>query len=149
MFGMEMKDMKAGFFDRAPIIQAVDKATRQVLSKFGAFVRTAARSSIRKRKRISDPNQPPSSHMGLLKQFIYFAYEPGSQNVVIGPVRLGSKSGEAPASLEYGGPNTVTTVRRGKKTTNRVQIAARPFMHPAFEQEKAKLPALWANSVRN
>ncbi len=141
---LDMKMMKEGFFDKAKVIRAVNKASRQVLSKFGAFVRTAARSSIRKRKGVSSPGSPPSSHTGELKRFIYFAYEPTTQNVVIGPIKLSSKSGEAPASLEHGG--TCTTVRRGKKKT--VKIAARPFMTPAFEQEKAKLPSMWANSVK-
>ena len=93
MFGMEIKQ---NFFDKATVIGAVDKATRQVLSKFGAFVRQAARSSIRKRKGVSSPGSPPSSHTGELKRFIWFAYEPGEQNVVVGPIKLSSKSGEAP-----------------------------------------------------
>jgi hypothetical protein len=41
---------KQGFFDRAKVKNAVDAGTRRVLSRFGAFVRTRARTSIRKRK---------------------------------------------------------------------------------------------------
>jgi hypothetical protein len=83
-----------------------------VLSKFGAYVRTAAKSSIRKRKRASAPGSPPSSHTGLLKRFIYFGYDTAARSVVIGPVPLNQVSftedmrpvrGTVPESLEYGG----------------------------------------------
>jgi len=60
----------------------------QVLSKFWAFVRQRARTSIRKRKGTSQPGSPPYSHVGLLRKFILFAYEPARQSVVIGPVLL-------------------------------------------------------------
>jgi hypothetical protein len=148
MIGMKMTDMKASFFDKPKIVNSMNAATRRVLSKFGAYVRTGARSSIRKRKRSSAPGSPPSSHAGLLKQFIYFAYDPSAQNVVIGPTRLNGKAGEAPESLEYGGETTIERFRRGKRTVKRVSIEPRPFMHPAFEKEKTKLPAMWANSLK-
>jgi hypothetical protein len=38
---MDMR-IKQFFFDRHAVLGAVDSATRRVLSKFGAFVRTAA-----------------------------------------------------------------------------------------------------------
>ena len=86
---------KAMFFDKAAVIGAVDKATRKVLSKFGAFVRTGARHSLRKRKSTSDPGEPPSSHTGLLKKFILFGYDREHRSVVIGPMRLNQKIGDA------------------------------------------------------
>ena len=43
------------FFDSDMVKRAVDKTTCKVLSKAGAFVHTAARSSVRKRKAISAP----------------------------------------------------------------------------------------------
>jgi len=142
-----MIDMKVTrlFFDRKAVTDNVDRAARRVLSKFGAYVRRSAKSSIRKRKRASLPGQPPSSHTGLLKRFIFFGYDPGRQSVVIGPVRLmGRNRGEAPPLLEYGGRTTLK--RKGKK--RRVRIRARPYMGPAFEENKKHLPAMWANSVR-
>jgi len=69
-------EIKQLFFDSPKVVRAVDRTTRRVLSKFGAFVRRTARSSIRKRKRISEPGSPPSSHSGLLKKFIFFGYDP-------------------------------------------------------------------------
>jgi hypothetical protein len=96
--------MKQLFFDSKKVRRAVDRTTRRVLSRFGAFVRRAARSSIRKRKRVSEPGNPPSSHTGLLRRFIWFAYEPDKRSVIIGPARLtGDAMGEAPEALEYGG----------------------------------------------
>ena len=139
---------KAMFFDKAAVIGAVDKATRKVLSKFGAFVRTGARHSLRKRKSISAPGEPPSSHTGLLKKFILFGYDRERRSVVIGPMRLNQKIGDAPAALEYGGQSTVMTGSRRQRRKRRIRIAARPFMGPAFEREQPKLPAMWADSVK-
>jgi len=108
--------MKPGrfFFDSREVIDRVDRATRGVFSKFGAYVRTAARRSIRKRRKSSAPGRPPSSHTGLLKRFIFFSYDSGARSVVIGPERLsGRNRGEAPGILEYGGG------LRGVKNTRR------------------------------
>jgi hypothetical protein len=139
--------MKPGilFFDSKAVARKVDTATRRVLSRFGAFVRRTARSSIRKRKRTSQPGSPPSSHTGLLKKFIFFGYEPARKSVVIGPVRLSQNGrGEAPHLLEYGGTGTVE--RKGKR--RRAKVRARPFMGPAFEKEEPKLAAMWRDSIK-
>ena len=141
MIGMKFKRM---FFTSKAVLSATDRATRRVLSKFGAYVRRTAKSSIRKRKAISSPGSPPSSHTGLLKRFILFGYDPSKRSVVIGPLRLtrGGR-GDAPRALEEGG--TTQVVRRGRK--KRVKIKARPFMGPAMEKEKPKLPQMWRDSV--
>ena len=75
MFGLSITAAQGGFFDRDAVLKATDKAQRMALSKFGAFVRTRARSSIRKRKGVAPAGSPPSSHTGLLKQFIYFSIQ--------------------------------------------------------------------------
>ena len=144
MIGFKFKTMQGRFFDSAKVISATDKATRKVLSKFGAFVRRTAKSSIRKRKKTSSPGSPPSSHTGLLKKFIFFGYNPASESVSIGPIKLNSKRGDIPRTLEIGGKTTI--VSRGKKKT--VKIAARPFMVPAKDKELPKLPDMWKNSIR-
>ena len=95
------------FFDTDRVKRAADTATRKVLSKAGAFIRTAAKSSIRKRKAISAPGQPPSSHTGLLKRFIFFGYDADRKIVVVGPMRLNQKVGAAPEALEHGGQSVV------------------------------------------
>ena len=141
MIGMVTKEM---FFDRLKVTRAVDSGVRKVLSKFGAFVRTGARHSIRKRKAVSQPGQPPSSHVGLLRRLIYFGYDANRRSVVIGPTPLRGTA-EAPPLLEYGGRTRLKS-RKGKVVS--ATYRARPFMGPAFEREKAKLPALWAGSVK-
>ena len=136
------------FFDTDRVKRAADTATRKVLSKAGAFVRTAARSSIRTRKAISSPGQPPSSHTGLLKRFIFFGYDADRKTVVVGPMRLNQKVGAAPEALEHGGPSTVVSGRRNRRRKRRIRIQARPFMGPAMAKEAPKFPGLWSNSVR-
>ena len=149
MIGYRIDEIKGLFFDSAKVQAATSRAERRVLSRFGAFVRRSARSSIRKRKRSSAVGQPPSSHTGLLKRFIFFAYEPAQRSVIIGPVRLNQKIGDAPAALEHGGQSQVVARgSRGKRQVRAVTIRPRPFMGPALEREQPKLPAMWANSVK-
>ena len=62
---------KEMFFDAKKVTSAVDTATRKVLSKFGAYVRTNARHSIRKRKGVSRPGQPPSSQSAMLSRVCF------------------------------------------------------------------------------
>ena len=144
MIGLDLKSAKSMFFDTKAVMSRVDKATRAVLSKFGAFVRTRARSSIKKRKDSAPPGSPPSSHTGLLKRFIYFGFDPACRSVVIGPVRLAGKEGTAPATLEYG--DTTFIKRLGRRV--RARYKPRPYMHPAFRAELPGLPAMWSDSVR-
>jgi hypothetical protein len=140
---MRIKDM---FFDRATVVRAVDGAKRKVLSKAGAFIRTAARTSIRKRKGSAPAGKPPHSHEGSLRRLILFGYDKAADSVVVGPV--GFKKSVAPSVLEYGGDTVVLRRRGGRLTSQRVRIAARPYMAPALERERPKLPLLWRNSIR-
>ena len=143
MIGMTFQAAKGAFFDRAKVKNTVDAGTQRVLSRFGAFVRTRARTSIRKRKGTSPPGSPPHSHVGLLRKFILFAYDPQRKSVVIGPTLIRAES-QAPRLLEHGGE----VVRRTKHKARRMHYRPRPFMGPAFQKEKAALPALWKDSVR-
>lgn len=155
LFDASLKAAKEGFFDRKKILDAVDKATVQVLSKFGAFVMTRAKSSIRKRKKASAPGSPPSSHVGTLKRLIFFGFDLSTRSEVIGPI-LSDRPTGAPETLEYGGSADLVEMlwktRKGKhvreKTEKTVDVKARPFMHPALAKELPGLPAMWANSVR-
>ena len=139
---IEMR-MKMLFFDAPAVRRAVDRATRRQLSGAGAFIRERAMTSIRKRKRISRPGRPPHSHAGHLRRLIFFAYDPGSESMVIGPVRF--KTGEAPNLLEFGG-RAVREARSGRR--RRVRYRRRPFMGPALAAELPELPNRWRNSVR-
>jgi hypothetical protein len=138
--------IKKLFFDRPKVRRAVDRAKRQVLSRAGAFIRTTAKHSIRKRKGTSPPGKPPHSHVGLLRNLIFFGYDERTDSVVVGPV--GFKRSSAPNVLEFGGTTTVVRRRRGKLVKRRARVAKRPYMAPALEKERPKLPKLWANSVR-
>jgi hypothetical protein len=148
MIGFKLEQMKGMFFDRQSVLNAVNRGTRKVLSKFGAFVRTRARTSIRKSKGSAPPGKPPRSHSGLLKRFIFFVFEPATRNVVIGPAKLNQKDSGAPEVLEKGGKTKVMRGRRRRRVVRTATIAARPYMGPAFEAEKKQLPALWANSIK-
>lgn len=83
----EIARAKDWFFDRKAVLDRVGRARVKSLSRFGAFVRTRARSLIRTRKRVSRPGEPPSSHTGVLKRFIYFVYDPVRKTVVVGPAK--------------------------------------------------------------
>lgn len=142
--GFKIKDM---FFDRAAVASHIDPKKRKFLSKFGAFVRTRAKRSIKpggKSNIISDPGEPPRSHDGSLRKNIFFAYEASSENVVIGPIVLPGKIGaEALEALEFSGETVIERLSRGKRKRERVNIEARPFMTPAFEAEKSNISTIW------
>jgi hypothetical protein len=152
--------IKLLFFDRRAVMSAVDRGTRKALSYFGGYVRKVARNSMRQAAGPSAPGTPPHVHVGLIKDFTFYAYEPANQNVVIGPAALKSRSpyGDTtvPEVTEYGGwvsRRRKTRVRRGGSkfrvaVIERVQYPARPFMQPAFETAKERLPDMWANSVK-
>jgi hypothetical protein len=95
--------LKSLFFDRAAVINAMDAKTRRVLSRFGAFVRRRDRSSQRRRKKVSDPGSPPSAHVGLIKEMTYFAWEPESKSVIVGPAFLNRPQPGVLVLIEKGG----------------------------------------------
>lgn len=110
---------KAHFFDR-PVIREMDRKAGKVLSRFGAFVRTRARSLLNKKptknRPVSNPGEPPRRQTGILRQFVFFAYDPREKAVVIGPAktnqvffdRMGQPvRGTVPEVLEYGGQITI------------------------------------------
>lgn len=134
----EFRALQAAFFDKAGVIDAVDAGTRSAFSKYGAYVRTRAKSSIRKRKTSAPPGSPPSSHAGDLKRLIFFAYDANTKSVVVGPVAF--RKGEAPRLLEHGG----TATRRGKPAHYR----GNPTMLPAAKAEMPKFPDLIRGMVK-
>lgn len=112
-FGVTYK-VKDSFFDRKAIQDELGKTYARALSKAGAFIRTTARRSMRRRKRASEPGTPPSVHsrnaVANLRN-ILFAYDRRRQSVVIGPVLLNQKqslngqllAGTVPQLHEFGG----------------------------------------------
>ncbi len=61
---------------------------------------------------------------------------------------MGFAKSTAPRALEHGGETVVHVRRKGRLVSRKVKIAARPFMAPALEKERPKLPLLWRNSIR-
>jgi len=143
--------VKSWFFDRAIIGRLVNKANREALAKAGALVRTFARRSMRyvtasreqrrlvalgRRKRLSGdpgpsaPGTPPHAirPRPFIRQFLFYAYDPSTASVVIGPIRLSSKT-NVPALHETGGRAIVRNPRRIQRRLGRggeVRIGGRP-----------------------
>jgi hypothetical protein len=141
-------EMKKFFFDRTAVKNAVGAVAAKNLGAMGAFIQRAAKSLLRRRKKVSQPGQPPSvrstDNVKSLKN-IWFAYDPNTQSVVVGPLKLNGSSRRhiVPEILEYGG-----TVQR--KNGERGVYRARPFMAPAKENaiESPKLMEIWRDSVK-
>lgn len=147
MIDIRLDEAKSKFIDIRKLQDAADRAELQALSKFGAFVRRRAMSSIRTRKAVSKPGFPPSSHTGILKRFIYFFVERDLKNVVIGPIKLGRGADDAPRLLEYGG-SALLRRRDRKQQAKKGNYRQRPFMAPAFAIEIAKAPELLRDSIK-
>ena len=120
--------LKSLFFDSPAVINAVNAVTRKALSRAGAFIRTRARSSMRRRKGAAKPGMPPYVHAGDLKDKLFFSYDPVRKSVVVGPIRFSKGIADV---LEEGGDSTV--VRHGK--TVKIQVAPHPYMGPALAKE--------------
>ena len=134
--------IKDWFFDREAVQKAVERGNLRALSKAGAFIRTRARSSLRRRKKPSPAGSPPSVHsrdsFATLKN-ILFGLEPQRQAVIIGPVALRGSSGNAatapvsgtvPNVMEFGGAiavseQQVTFHDHGQKVVQWVQANPR------------------------
>lgn len=167
---MKFKADKAGFLNRDMIKDKMDAVSIDRLSKFGGLVSKIAKRSIRdatSKKQTSMPGQPPRSHTGALRLLINFKVDPYRLNVIIGPELGGPKSG-APKTLEYSGkinvegkvitrkgpatrdPRTRRMVRNARKEIlhGTRQVAARPYMHPAFDKALEKAQDMWKNSLR-
>ena len=128
---------KAAFFDLEKVRKSAEKSTYRQLSKAGAFVRRTAKGLIRSQKKVSKAGNPPASHTGLLKQFIFFGLDSHKMSMFVGPVRLNRSDGSAPGLLERGG------IGKNKK-----RYRKRPYMLPALEKEAPKFPQFWANDLK-
>jgi hypothetical protein len=132
--------------DLSFIRNQIPAAMRKTAGRQGALVRTIARRSIRTRKKTSDPGKPPTNRTGLLRKFIFFSWDAGTQSVVIGPEKLsGVADGNSLRRLEFGGTGTATD-KSGRR--RRVRYRARPFMNPALDAAKNKLPELWRGAIK-
>lgn len=137
--------------NRRAMLSAAQRASARVLRRFGAYVRTTASRSIRKKKRESQPGEPPRSVLGTLKRFTLFDYDPAEQSVVIGAALLPGKK-DAAEVLEHGGRTTRTITRWRGRARKRETVAAkyepRPFVRPALEKRLPELPQLWKDAFK-
>ena len=148
------------FFDRTAVKMRLDKATLKYLRRSGGAVRLTARRSIRQRKAISKPGMPPSSHTGLLKNSIFFGLDniAESASAVVGPSAVWRQSNaggslRGASLLEFGGSTIRKRVRRYRNGGRRTEIkhlhyAPRPFLRPALDAIKPKLPQFFAEAYR-
>jgi hypothetical protein len=125
---LQAKVTKA-FFNQKKVLAMMDKKTHKVLSRYGAYVRRTAQTSMRTRKGSSPPGQPPFAHKRkLLKKLLFFSYDRHKKIVVIGPVLFErTKRLKVPSTLEHGGTQIV-------QTDSGVQVKLypkHPYMRPA------------------
>lgn len=170
---LKISQVKRLFFDRPYVVRSLDAARLRFLARAGAFVRRSARSSIRKRKSISDPGKPPSSHVGSLRDKILFWMNNGSlrKTVKIGPAAMNiqyvdskgkPRVGLVPEVLEFGGEigRREVETSKGKWLETRgdrlpgwarflprrlvyVYVMPRPYMRPALRVNQSKFPGMW------
>jgi len=116
------------------VLRAARRANIESLAHAGASVRLTARRSIRQSTRPSDPGCPPRTRRGQLRRSIRYSVEKHQQRVVIGPEYR--TVGQSARAHEFG----------GRYRTQR--YPRRPFMGPALEKTRDRLPTHWAGSVR-
>jgi len=113
-------------FNRRKVQDPMRRQVLRGLGHFAAYVRTAARSLIRRRKGPSKAGSPPHTHGGRLKQAVLYFVDRGRQEAIVGPSHR--IVGIAGAEQEHGG--------RYREET----FEARPFMAPALERSAPKFP---------
>jgi hypothetical protein len=132
--------------ERKKLTAAVRRANIRTLPRAGAYLRTIARRSIKRRKRTrSLPGQPPHTRTGRIKHAIRFDLGPARDSVAIGPAR--ESAGRLWNLLEFGGrripepapdftpavPGVHAPIRRDKKTGKLV----RAFIRSADQARRA------------
>lgn len=169
------------FLDDYHVMKKLKVAEQRLYAQSGAYVMKTARNLIKsqkgKKKKVSQPGQPPRSQTGLLKEHIYFAYDPGTGGLVIGPSKLNAKGTDVPRTLEEGGESEGVLPRnwnvtqevadslgipesdRGyvtkegrvflkKEVRYKRRLAPRPYMSTAREKSEPKLMKMWEDSVK-
>jgi len=116
------------------VARKAKRANIESLGHAGGAIRLAAVRSVRKRKGPAPQGEPPHTHTRRLPRAIKYAVEKQRQVVVIGPDV--ESFGTAGKAHEHGGKF------RGER------YPKRPFMGPALEKTKDRLPKFWAGSVK-
>ena len=149
---VDSQNMQKMFFDRPNIAKMAEQGEVKYLSRFGAYVMTRARRSMRKGgkgNKTSAPGEAPRYHVGDLRKGIFgvtFRYDSIKHSVVIGAMpfkrssNLTVSSQTVPETLEYGGRRRFIRRKRmsryGKEfftEPKTVNFKPRPYMNPAFK----------------
>ena len=120
--------------DIPKVLRKIRRANIENLGHAGGAIRLAAKHSIKKSPEPSAPGTPPHTRHGQLPGSILYAVEKRKQRVVIGPDYM--KVGRVATAHEFGGRYRKERYRR------------RPFMGPALEKVRPRLPRHWAGSVK-
>ena len=130
MVGMKVKTRD----EIGKVIARAKRANIENLGHAGGAIRKAAQHSIRKSPEPSASGTPPHTRRGLLRKSILYAVEKARSRVVIGP----SVNIVGPAGMphEFGGP------------FRKERYPRRPFMGPALDKVRDRLPWYWEASVR-
>jgi hypothetical protein len=151
------------FFDSKAITSKLDPAIKKALSRFGAITRQDAKKSLKYGDKPARAGQPPTVHRsrgftrtkkskGIAKQqpssplreLTFFAFNPTTESVVVGPAADSRSRGAIPAAIEEGG--TSTAVIDGTRKV--IRLAPHPWMGPAFEKQRPKSAELFAGLIR-
>lgn len=137
------------FVDRPAVRQAVEKARKKNLIRWGALTRKIARNSLRRRKKSAQPGNPPHTHSPAPNlKTIYYAFDTQTKTVVVGPVLLGSNAGSPlPEKIQKGGVVIQRVGTRRKPKLRRTRMRAFPFMGPAMEKSADTAPDLFRDSI--
>ena len=122
---------------RDDIPRLLRKARRQNIRTLGhaaAVIRVTAKRSIRKRAGPSPAGQPPHTHCGVLPRSLRYAVARNRQSAVIGP--------DYTVARRVGRPHEKGGIYFGRR------YPARPYMLPAFEKIRPRLPRFWGGSIR-
>ena len=121
-------------FDREGLLARVARASKEVLNRMGAYVRTAARRKVKTSERPSVPGAPPHTRHGALRRGILFGLERGGTSVVIGPSE--KFVGTSASAHEFGG------------AYKKERYPKRPLMGPSLKESAPHLTKMWRDAVK-
>ena len=128
----------------------IKRKERKVLFRSAAFGRTKMRRSIKKRKGVSQPGNPPHSHHGALRDKIRFSVDLPSGTFIVGPEIFKGKtqiSKPLPEALDKGLRIRVRKSARQRRKSNTqatraIRLRPRPFRGAALALALQKMTTL-------
>lgn len=112
-FGASLGTTTKYFFDRAKVVEAMDRKTNAAFNWIGGTLRKTAQRSIRKstgKTLHSPPGSPVRTSTGIYPKTILYEFNPRTKTLICGPKKLPIKSNVSPGSrksipelLEKGG----------------------------------------------